>query len=78
MKKVKRLRKSRKESMIFGIAGGVGEYFGIDATVVRILFVCATVAFGGGILVYLILFFVIPPTPFISKDGGMEFSELGS
>jgi phage shock protein C len=50
--------------MIAGICGGIGEYFGIDPTMVRVIYVVGSVlsvAFPG-ILIYLILWVVIPNT----------------
>ena len=44
---VKRLFRSRDERMIAGVAGGLGDYFGVDPTIVRLLFVFA-VFFGVG------------------------------
>jgi phage shock protein C len=59
---MKRLRRSRKERMIAGICGGLAEYFEVDPTVVRIVYVLVSilsVAFPG-ILVYIILWIIIP------------------
>ena len=59
---MKNLRRSNKEKMIAGVCGGIAEYFKMDPTVVRILYVLVSVlsvAFPG-ILVYLILWLVIP------------------
>lgn len=60
----KKLYRSRKQRMIAGVCGGLGEYFGVDPTVMRVLFVVATVlGFGSAILVYLILLIVVPEEP---------------
>ncbi len=59
---MKRLYRSKKNRMIAGICGGIGEYFDIDPTLVRIIYVIVSVfsiAFPG-ILVYLILWAIIP------------------
>lgn len=56
------LTRSRTNKMIAGVCGGLGNRFGMDATIVRILYVLAsvlTVAFPG-IIVYLILWVLIP------------------
>ncbi|MDY0296513.1 MAG: PspC domain-containing protein [Acidobacteriota bacterium] len=58
----KRLTRSRKNRMIAGVCGGLAEYFDMDPTVVRLLYVIVSVmsvAFPG-ILVYLILWVIIP------------------
>lgn len=62
---VRVLHRSRKNRMIAGVCGGLGEHFGIDPTLVRIVYVIGSilsVAFPG-ILVYLILWVVIPEEP---------------
>ncbi len=60
----KKLYRSRKQRMIAGVCGGLGEYFGVDPTVMRVLFVVATVlGFGSSILIYLILLIVVPEEP---------------
>lgn len=48
------LRKSNKDRMVFGVCGGLAEYFDIDATLVRLLLVIFTVLGGSGLLIYLI------------------------
>jgi phage shock protein PspC (stress-responsive transcriptional regulator) len=60
-KKTKVLRKSLYDKKLFGICGGVGEYFEIDPTIIRIAYVVFTLLSGGaGILIYLLLYLVIP------------------
>ncbi len=49
--------------MIWGICGGLAEYFNLDPTVVRVLFVLAAIVWGGGVLAYAVLYFVIPEAP---------------
>ena len=59
---MKKLLRSRKNRMIAGVCGGLGDYFGIDPTMARVLYVGASnlsVAFPG-ILVYIILWIIIP------------------
>ena len=51
----KTLRKSREDSMIFGVCGGLAEYLGLDATIVRIALVAFTFFGGSGLLLYIIL-----------------------
>lgn len=54
-----RLVKSN-DKKIFGVCGGLGNYFDIDPTVVRIVFLVAFFGFGSGLLVYLILAVAMP------------------
>ena len=59
---MKRLKRSRKERKIAGVCGGLAEYFDMDPSLVRILYVLVSifsVAFPG-ILVYIIMWIVIP------------------
>jgi len=56
----KRLYRSRTDRMIAGVCGGLGEYFGIDPVIVRIVFVLIALANGIGLLAYLILWVIVP------------------
>jgi phage shock protein C len=59
----KRLYRSRSERWLAGVCGGIGDYFDIDATVIRALFVLFALVFGSGLLFYLILWILIPLEP---------------
>lgn len=63
----KKLYRSRTDSMIAGVCGGLAEYFEIDATLVRLAAVALTLAGGSGILAYLILWLVVPQKPLASS-----------
>ena len=56
------LRRSRTNRMIAGVLGGVAEYFGLDATLVRVIFVVGSILSAAfpGTVVYLILWLVMP------------------
>lgn len=57
----KQLARSRSNRMIAGVCAGLGEYLGIDPTIVRLLFILAFfTGFGGIALVYLVMAFVVP------------------
>jgi phage shock protein C len=58
--KTKRLYRSEKNRMIAGVAGGLGEYFDIDPVIVRLIFVLVAIYGGSGVLIYVILWLVIP------------------
>ncbi len=65
--------------MIGGVAGGLGEYFDIDPTLVRIIFVVSLFLGGAGVLAYIILWIVVPEEPWIYNMGqGDEKKEEGS
>lgn len=59
----RKLYRSRTNRMIAGVAGGLGEYFGIDPTLVRLAFVLAALAGGPGLIAYIIMMIVIPEEP---------------
>lgn len=57
----KTLRRSKKDRKIFGVCGGLAEYFDIDPSLVRVAFVVLTIwPFGLGILAYGLLFLLVP------------------
>ena len=59
----KRLYRSRTERQIAGVCGGLGNYMGIDPTVIRLLFLLGLVFVGGTLLAYIVLAIVIPEEP---------------
>lgn len=59
----KRLCKSNTNKMVDGVCGGIAEYFGIDATLVRLGWVLFCALGGSGILAYIIAAIIIPPCP---------------
>ena len=60
----KKLYRSTLDKMIGGVAGGLAEYFDIDSTLVRVLFVVVVFLGGGGIIAYIILWIVVPQKPY--------------
>lgn len=56
----KRLHKSRDNRMIAGICGGLGEYFDIDPTVIRLGWVLFCALGGSGFVAYIIAAIIIP------------------
>lgn len=58
----KKLYRSRSNSMISGVCGGLAEYFGLDPTVVRLLYVLLSLFSAGfpGLLFYIIAMLIIP------------------
>lgn len=63
------LRRSRDDRMLAGVCGGLGHTLGIDPAIVRIAFVLLTIAGGSGVLIYLILWLVVPEEPIRLDDG---------
>ena len=57
----KKLYRSRKNKMLCGVCGGLGEYLGIDPTVVRLLVVLLRLSsVGMGVIIYFVAAFIIP------------------
>lgn len=69
----KKLMRSNDNRWLAGVCGGLGEYFNVDATVIRVLFVLFSVFVGGGIIVYIILWVVMPQAP--ASSGHIEIPE---
>lgn len=59
----KRIYKSNKNKMISGVCGGIGEFFNIDPTLVRLGWVVFCALGGSGILAYIIAAIIIPRNP---------------
>lgn len=54
------LQRSRSDRMIGGVCGGIAHYFGVDSVLVRLIFVVVAFAVGSGLLLYLVLWVVMP------------------
>jgi phage shock protein PspC (stress-responsive transcriptional regulator) len=55
----KQLKKG-SDRKLFGVCSGLADYFAMDATVMRLIFLVAFFAFGTGLLLYVILAFIMP------------------
>lgn len=56
----KRLYRSSDDRWIAGVCGGLGDYFNVDANVFRVLFVIFALFGGSAILIYIILWIIMP------------------
>ncbi|MCT1683691.1 PspC domain-containing protein [Corynebacterium appendicis] len=56
----RKLHRSVNDRMIAGVAGGIAETYNIDPTLVRVLFVAATLLGFSGLLIYIICWIIIP------------------
>jgi phage shock protein PspC (stress-responsive transcriptional regulator) len=64
----KRLFRDQDNALIGGVAAGVANYFGIDALVVRLIFILLTFFGGGvGIVLYIVLWLILPPATTTSE-----------
>lgn len=59
----KKLYRSRNNRMIAGVCAGLGEYFNVDATIIRLIFVLVGLAGGPGLILYIIMAIVVPEEP---------------
>ena len=59
----KKLYRSKTNKKIFGVCGGLAEYFDIDATIIRLVLVLAVLFAGVGVLAYLIAALIMPVKP---------------
>ena len=59
----KRLYRSRDNSMISGVCGGLAEYFDVDPTLVRLATVALIAAGGASILAYIVAWIIVPQKP---------------
>ena len=56
----KRLMRSKNDQQVAGVAAGLADYFNIDPTIVRLLFVLGTFLGGPGLVIYIALWIVMP------------------
>ena len=59
----KKLYKSNDNKKLDGVCAGIGEYFDIDPTLVRLAWVFVTLVAGAGLIAYIIAAIVIPRKP---------------
>lgn len=59
----KKLYRSASNRMICGVCSGIAEYFDIDPTVIRMLWVLVTLLGGSGIIAYIIAAVIMPEAP---------------
>lgn len=65
-----KLQRSKKDRILSGVCGGIGEYFNIDPTIIRIIFVFIGYNyFSTALIVYLLSSFIIP------EDEGVVYSD---
>jgi len=72
----KKLYRSKTDVMVAGICGGLAEYFDIDSSLIRIIFVVLLLNFGTGFLAYLILWFIVPSAKQNSSSVGQNIDEV--
>jgi phage shock protein C len=60
MEEPRKLYRSRDQRMIAGVCGGLADYFNIDATLVRVLFLLLAVFGGTGLVIYVLMWIIVP------------------
>jgi phage shock protein PspC (stress-responsive transcriptional regulator) len=63
MAQTRKLYRSRTNRKLGGVCGGLAEYFNTDATLIRVLFVVLAVMGGSGVLIYLLMWIIVPNQP---------------
>jgi phage shock protein C len=58
-----RLYRSQTDRKLAGVCGGLAEYTGLDANVIRVIFVILTVFGGAGLIIYLAMWIIVPTAP---------------
>lgn len=56
----RKIYRIKTDYIIAGVSSGIAKYFQIDTTLVRLIFVLLAIGGGGGVLLYLILWLIIP------------------
>jgi phage shock protein C len=63
MDPTRKLRRSKTNRKLAGVCGGLAQYFNIDATLIRVLFVLLAVLGGSGLVLYLAMWIIVPKEP---------------
>jgi len=75
----RKLYRSRNDSRIAGVCGGLGEYLDIDPTLVRLIFVLLALTGGHGVLLYIILWLIVPyPTQTLASTAPRSDANPGA
>ncbi|MDI9414054.1 MAG: PspC domain-containing protein [Bacillota bacterium] len=60
----KKVYRSRRDKKIAGVCGGLAEYFNVDPTIIRLIWVILFFAYGLGLIPYIICWIIIPEDPY--------------
>ena len=73
----RKLYRSRNDRIISGVCGGLGEFFGIDPTLIRIIFILLLIFGGSGLIIYLVMLLIVPEEPLaeVSQAAKVEVVE---
>lgn len=71
----KRLLRDSKNKILAGVAAGIANYFEIDPNIIRLLFIVLTVFGGSGLLIYIVLWLLLPTDGSHAVEGKDTFKE---
>jgi phage shock protein C len=63
MAQTRKLYRSRTDRKLAGVCGGLAQYFNLDATLIRVLFIVLAVLGGSGLVIYLAIWIIVPDEP---------------
>jgi phage shock protein C len=63
MAQTRKLYRSRTDRKLAGVCGGLAQYFNLDATLIRVLFIVLAVLGGSGLVIYLAIWIIVPNEP---------------
>jgi phage shock protein C len=63
MDPTRKLYRSKANRKLAGVCGGLAQYFNVDATLIRVLFVLLAVLGGSGLVLYLAMWIIVPNEP---------------
>jgi phage shock protein C len=63
MDPARKLYRSKSDRKLAGICGGLAQYFNVDATLIRVLFVLLAVLGGSGLVLYVAMWIIVPKEP---------------
>jgi phage shock protein C len=74
MADTKKLYRSQTDKVFAGVCGGIAEYFGKDAVLIRLLWIFMTLLGGSGVILYIVALFIMPKRP----EGELSASQSAS
>jgi phage shock protein C len=63
MDSTRKLYRSKTDRVLAGVCGGLAQYFNLDATLIRVLFVLLAVLGGSGLVLYVAMWIIVPNQP---------------
>ncbi|MGZ3750165.1 MAG: PspC domain-containing protein [Mucilaginibacter sp.] len=70
----KKLYRDEYRKKVAGVCAGLADYFNVDVSVVRIIFLLALIFHGGGGIIYIIFWIVLPKKPFAFNDPTVDYT----